>query len=172
MSTHIYINIFLLFPLDLPTTNLKFASIAIVSGYIVKIIQETVDCETCLSDVLTMDCNAPIFSLIKNQDRGGLTYPKQQFISVISIILDFIEEAIPFLKTTGVIKNLYDFIYPKLLNCPLWKCHLNDHHQNLCSCICNKIIPIILKNMAKNITDKANTKFWQHSLSRKFLKFT
>lgn len=137
-----------------------------------KVIQETVDCETCMSDVTTMDCNAPIFGLIKNQDRGGLSYPKEKFISVISIILDFVEKAIPFLKTTGIMKCLHEFIYPKLLKCPLWKCHLDKHKQNLCACICAKIIPIILKNMAKNITDKANSKFWQHSLSRKFLKFT
>ena len=132
-------------------------------------LQETIDCTLCLSDIVSPECDAAIFDLINNQNRGSLLYPTIKFINVICIILDFSEKVIPFLGTNGIVKNLYQFIYPKLKNCPIWKCSLNSHVETICSIICGKFLPIIFKNIAKNQTDMANNHY--PSLFRKYLKF-
>jgi len=144
-----------------------------VSGYIVKVICETIDCATCLADIHTTDFNAPILGLISQQDRGGLLYPNNNFIGAIAIIMHFIEEVIPFLKqSNGIVKELCQFIIPKLEKCTIWTCKINSHVQNLSSLICTKFIPIILKNMSKIVTDQVYAKKCNYALSRKYLKFT
>ena len=77
----------------MPKTNLKFASIAFVSGYLVKVVRESIDCKTCLSAIESTDCEAPLYKLIANQDRGGLFYPSSGFIIMVSVIIKIAEEA-------------------------------------------------------------------------------
>ena len=151
---------------------MKFASIAIVAGYLVRLFKENFECLACLSIVETTSSNEPILQLIANQDRGGLTYPKPKFVYLISVLLDFMEQIVPLLNSNGIVKTIYEFVYPKLLKCPLWDCNINQHKVNMCSLICAKFLPLILKNMAKNATNETHSSVNKNSLTRKYIKFT
>ena len=70
------------------------------------------------------------------------------------------------------LKTVYELVHPKLLKCALWDCNVNQHKRNMCTLICAKFLPLILKNMAKNATNETHSSVNKNSLTRKYIKFT
>ncbi|KAJ4438127.1 hypothetical protein ANN_14066 [Periplaneta americana] len=59
--------------------NLQTVSQALVCGYLVRVIEERVNCDMCISNISMPKVSTPLMDIIRHQDRGGLKYPKPYF---------------------------------------------------------------------------------------------
>lgn len=77
--------------LNTVTENVGFgiisASVAMLSGYIVRTLLERISCN-CLKKITSIKLCTPLLGLIYLQDRGSLQYPSREFISLIYNISD------------------------------------------------------------------------------------
>lgn len=155
---------------DTPRTTLKTAALAYVAGYIVKILEQTIDCNSCIESVGAANCSSPLVSLILHQDRGGLKYPNPAFISVLNTIQEFVEHAVKILPFQNVARNLKKHILPNLLKCPLIKCKESQHSTIAYERICDIFLPLLLKNIASNVP--VRNAVLNKPLNRKVLKLS
>ena len=113
----------------MPGTHLKTSSLAIVAGYIFRTVELEIICTGCLDNFSTAKTNSPLLSQIAFQDRGGLRYPSVHFIFSLSVIQNFIEQAVKILPLTNVCKHLNSYIIPNLLQSSVLKCYLPKHKE-------------------------------------------
>ncbi|KAH7977478.1 hypothetical protein HPB49_001859 [Dermacentor silvarum] len=80
---------------DLCTTpwlpNPEVASIALIDGYLARVLFERLSCESCIQLVEKPKANAPVDGLIAYQDRGGLKYPTKELVSVLIGLKRFVD---------------------------------------------------------------------------------
>ena len=153
---------------------MKTASLAYIAGYLVRTVQERVSCMACLDCISLSTSNSPLMSLIVHQDLGKLRYPKPSFVSVLEVIQEFVEKAVPCLPNKNVLEILSSQIIQILARCPLLQCPICDQNRQkeLACIIAEKFIRPLLDNIAANITEKlAATKHISYKpLSRKILR--
>lgn len=64
----------------LPTVDT--AALAMVGGYMARVMQEKIACGSCILVVTKPSSSAPIDSLIKHKDRSGLLYSSSELVNV------------------------------------------------------------------------------------------
>ena len=159
----------------IPTTMLNI-SLALIAGYIVRVVDEKVNCKFCLELIETPRKCTPLLKLIFYQDRVGLRYPAHSLVSILCTLQRFAELSLPELKSSkNVLENMTKTVLPYLLKCPaLHCCNPNKeelHLEKLCTLIINKFLKPILSNYANNVTDhqQKTKKLKKKPLSRKIL---
>uniref|UniRef100_A0A6G5AG52 Uncharacterized protein n=1 Tax=Rhipicephalus microplus TaxID=6941 RepID=A0A6G5AG52_RHIMP len=73
----------------LPTPHM--AAIALVAGYISRVVSEKTVCDSCISLVQNPEEDFGMDGLIAHQDRGGLFYPTQQLIRVLHALKRYVD---------------------------------------------------------------------------------
>ncbi|XP_075534018.1 uncharacterized protein LOC142567728 [Dermacentor variabilis] len=155
----------------LPTVDM--AAISMVGGYLARVIQEHVDCSSCISLVSKPSSASPSDSLIRHQDRGGLLYPSRQLVHVLHALKMYVDVILS--KRRNLAKPLQEAVdnaVPVLADCGVLKCTCPEHHLQLLKIVCTKYFRPIFTNYALSVTDKndmAKT-FFVKPLSRKQLK--
>lgn len=71
--------------------NPEIASIALIGGYIARVVAEKVSCQDCIDTVEKPKGNAPVDGLIAYQERGGLKYPTRELITVLISLQRFVD---------------------------------------------------------------------------------
>lgn len=123
----------------------------------------------------TIPTASPLLSLIKLQDRGNLCYPKPVFVSILTVIHDFIFAVLPGINFchSGIRSRLTSVILPHMKNIDIFHCNVNSHqHVDIvCTIVAEKFINPLLKNYAKQVTDSSSkTKTVNKPLCRKTLR--
>lgn len=85
--------------------TLQTASLALISGYLVRVVEERVDCDLCICNITMPNAASSLMELIRYQDRGGLRYPKRSFVTLVKHMQEFVEAALPYCKKSKVLKQ-------------------------------------------------------------------
>ena len=67
----------------IPANNIMSASVAFLSGYIIKKVEQKFACDECSRQLLSTTTPGPLLKLITYQNRGGLISPNERFVGVI-----------------------------------------------------------------------------------------
>ncbi|KAJ4444917.1 hypothetical protein ANN_06716 [Periplaneta americana] len=109
--------------------NLGTASQALVCGYLVRVIEEKTSCSSCANDVSIPPTAAPLMGLIHKLDKGGLRYPKPDFVSLIITLQKFVEGALPYcMKSAHLLQTITNYVLPTLEQCDILKCSNEKSH--------------------------------------------
>jgi hypothetical protein len=71
-----------------------------------------------------------LLRLINLQNRGGLTYPNYQFVSLLKEFADIATEILPYLAQENICKQLVTILHPNLIRNSLFIC--NTHKDKIC----------------------------------------
>ncbi|XP_064468483.1 uncharacterized protein LOC135379168 [Ornithodoros turicata] len=66
-----------------PPPGLKTAALALVAGFLVRVVKEKGTCEACLKNVEADASPSAYVKLVYNLDRGGLSYPTLPFVGLV-----------------------------------------------------------------------------------------
>lgn len=130
------------------------AAIAMVGGYLARVVKEKVDCENCFLLTVKAASNAPCHGLIRHQDTGGLLYPPTELTWVLQGLKEYIDVL---LKKRKFLENpLHDAVVhalPVLESYDFLKCTVPEHQNPLLELLCVKFFRPILTNYAATVTD-------------------
>ncbi|KAH6932957.1 hypothetical protein HPB50_011082 [Hyalomma asiaticum] len=93
--------------------------------------------------------------LISLQSRGGLTFPKSEFVAVLVTVKRAVDIALPHIKKSNVRQQLSELL-PRLEQCPLFVCPARDDHAaSTLSVVSDKFIKPLLASVGATVTDRA-----------------
>ncbi|KAJ4434354.1 hypothetical protein ANN_22913 [Periplaneta americana] len=153
--------------------NLETASQALVCGYLVRVMEEKTSFSSCINNASIPSTAAPLMGLIHKLDKGGLRYPKPDFVSLIITLQKFVESALPYcMKSAHLLQTITNYVLPSLEQCDILKCSNEESHQALVArIVLQKFVKPLLSNIGKRHTNKVFRFSGQvKPLSRKVLK--
>lgn len=147
------------------------AATAFLCGYLIMKVEESLNCELCLSLLRNtpLEKTNPLLELIYNQDRGRLNYPNEKFVALITLTIQTMLKILPNLPTRSVDLILQNIFVSYLRDNPIFQC--KSHFSCISRIIVAKLIPATLKNYCnlqseKNIKKRTNV----NTKKRKLLK--
>lgn len=152
--------------------NLQTVSQALVCGYLVRVIEERVNCDMCISNISMPKVSTPLMDIIRHQDRGGLKYPKPCFVGLIKHLQEFVEAAVPYCKKSScLVQTISTYVTLPLTQCTLLMCGEQNHQQIISELLVLKFVRPLLTNIGNRRTQKVSRSVC-HSKpsSRKILK--
>jgi hypothetical protein len=153
----------------IPDNTIYTASIAFIAGYILKKLNETFHCDTCLSLLVSTSIPGPLLRLIWLQDRGGLTYPNNKFVGLLKKLADIATQILPHLSSKNPCQQLLTTLHPHLIKNSIFSC--DKHKDKFCKVILQLLMKPILNNICLEKTDYIKTKSIHNKpISRKVLK--
>ncbi|XP_023232214.1 uncharacterized protein LOC111632058 [Centruroides sculpturatus] len=160
--------------------TIENASLAVISGYLIRVLEEKVACYECLEILNHPASNGALFGLISNQDRGQLRYPRPGLVGVIRILTDFFDDVLTYTNPcqAGLKVKLVKVILPYLKNCPVLWCKANtdgaqsNHNNRMCNIIATKFVSPFLTNWTGQLSQTVEKVLRLHHkpISRKILK--
>jgi hypothetical protein len=153
----------------IPDNTIYTASIAFITGYILKKLNETFHCDTCLPLLVSTSIPGPLLRLIWLQDRGGLTYPNNKFVGLLKELADIATQILPHLSPKNPCQQLLTILHPHLIKNSIFSC--DKHKDKFCKVILQLLMKPILNNICLEKTDYIKTKSIHNKpISRKVLK--
>lgn len=164
-----------------PPRGVFSATVGIVGGYLVRTIEDNIECVDCQLLLGSPRTIAPSSAIINNLDRGGLRYPKPEFVHVL-IILDRLTKEILEKENLKikVLQALVEFLMPYLTKNSIFTCSVDktsnskDHTIALCSLVLKKFLKFYVTNYGNKCTEDYNVQkknnIKKKPLSRKILK--
>ena len=120
-------------------------TVAFMAGYTTLMIDDRLECNTCLSLLITTAKSVPLLDLILLQDRGGLKYPTRQFVELINqiviVTLDIVECLPKKCKPLDVIKSL---LFDSILISAFFQCEIVEHKMMITETILDKLLRTLL----------------------------
>jgi hypothetical protein len=152
-----------------PANNIFSASVAFLSGYIIKKLEDQFHCDECLVPLLSTTIPGPLLRLIALQDRGRLIYPNNAFVGIIERIANIAQKLLPFLQYEKPCLQLHDLLYDHLFQNSVFSCA--QHKAAACKIIIKTAVKPVLNNICVEKTDSLKTlSLNSKPLSRKVLK--
>jgi hypothetical protein len=105
-----------------PANNIFSASVAFLSGYIIKKLEDQFHCDECLVPLLSTTIPGPLLRSIALQDRGRLIYPNNAFVGIIERIANIAQKLLPFLQHEKPCLQLHDLLYDHLFQNSVFSC--------------------------------------------------
>lgn len=155
------------------TNNVGFgiisASVAMLAGYIVRTLEERIDC-ICLAEFTCGNTCTPLLGLVHLRDKGSLKYPSRSFISLVYNISNVVMDIIPYLPSEGnALKIIMTLLTDNLKS--HFTCKDIKHKQLIVDTILSKLIKPLLATYCRTRTDlNISTNLHAKPLSRKILK--
>ena len=154
-------------------TDINSASVAFLSGYICRTIEERLECKNCLDSLLTTAKSTPLLDLIYLQDRGKLKYPTRSFTNfinkIIKITFDILEHIPVNHHPRTVVESL---LLEPIASSAFLPCEDKNHKVMVANLILSKVLKPIFANFGytrtENVTLFSNLTHKPHS--RKVLK--
>ena len=161
----------------IPVRGLKSASLALLAGYIVRVILDSeISCSSCKELLITPQSDCPVLGIIKNLDNGKYCYPKPFFVGFLLILEKALLKAIPYIiNNTQTLSTLVDLFLPYVSKNKMFYCSVNvdDHALMLSKIILTKFIKPYLTNYCRTKTDALPSKpifYKPNDFSRKYKK--
>lgn len=128
-------------------------AIALVAGYLVRTVQEGMECSACLARIRKPGPTDTSDRLILHQDRGGLIYPSKLFLDAVKNMKLFFDSA-PVQDLNHPLKALVDAAAPTLALMEPFSCPGEETHGLLMGTIvAKKFFKPLLTNVAQGVTD-------------------
>jgi hypothetical protein len=154
---------------SIPSPDIYSASIAFLSGYVIKKIEDKFHCDECITSLVSTTLPGPLLQLIALQDRGGLIYPSEIFVGVVKKIADVILDSLPYLKYDKTCQQLETFLHPILIQNPIFLCF--QHKNDVCQIILKSVIKPVLNNICSEKTEQLKSRTISNKpLNRKIFK--
>ncbi|KAL1484961.1 hypothetical protein MTO96_049901 [Rhipicephalus appendiculatus] len=112
------LNVFSAMPARKPLSTVTNASIAYIAGFVAKAVEERRTCTACPYLHEAHSSSHELVGLISLSTRGGLTFPKPEFVAVLAAVKKAVDFAMPHIGTKDVRKKLANIITPYLIKCP------------------------------------------------------
>ncbi|KAH6938435.1 hypothetical protein HPB50_009177 [Hyalomma asiaticum] len=104
-------------------SNPDVASVAMVAGFRVRAASENIPCAECIALLQGTKANIPLLGLSAHQDRGGLMYPSQELIKLLTCLRKFVDSVLPHRKCLSKpLKICVDKSVELLMGLPLLQC--------------------------------------------------
>jgi hypothetical protein len=157
------------FRCDVSSRDIESAATAFLCGYLIMKVQESVNCDLCLSLLRSssLEKTNALLELIYNQDRGRLNYPNEKFVALIIYAIQIMVKILPNLPTNKVDFILKNVFVSYLCNNPIFQCEC--HFKLVCNIIVAKLMPAVLKNYC-NLESQKIKKININTKKRKLLK--
>jgi hypothetical protein len=143
------------------------ASVAMMAGYIIKTLEERIDC-SCSEQFTTTSSCTPLLGLIHLRDRGALKYPKRSFVALVHSISNIVNEILPCLPPEGnplkIVRSLLIDNVRLYFTCEI-------HRELTAETIIEKLVKPLITSFCKSRTDfTSSCNLHSKPLSRKVLK--
>ncbi|XP_075555958.1 uncharacterized protein LOC142588270 [Dermacentor variabilis] len=156
-----------LFP-GLPQQSLRLSTLALIAGFLVRAVQDNIDCLGCIDKLRAPTCTSTTTALIAGIDRGGLSYPTLAFVGFVSLLEGATSKAAAVLvKGPQPLKKFGEVVLPSIVKNPLFMCstnHSEAHRMELVRLVLKKFMRPFLTNFAGLLTE-GNAK--RNALNRK-----
>ncbi|KAH6920972.1 hypothetical protein HPB50_028041 [Hyalomma asiaticum] len=94
--------------------------------------------------------------LISLQSRGGLPFPKSEFVAVLVTVKKAADIALPHIKQSNVREQLAELLLPRQEQCSLFVCPpRDDHATSTLSVAFDKSVKPLLASVGATVTDRA-----------------
>ncbi|KAH8027340.1 hypothetical protein HPB51_004692 [Rhipicephalus microplus] len=139
-----------------PQQSLRSSTLALIAGFLVRAIQDNIECEGCLVKLQAPSSSSPTTALIAGIDRGGLSYPTLPFVGFVHHLEQAASRVASMLvKGPQPLKKFSAVVLPSLLKSPLFDCAEDKsvpHKTKLVSVILQKFMRPFLSNTANGLT--------------------
>ncbi|KAK8769863.1 hypothetical protein V5799_013673 [Amblyomma americanum] len=71
---------------SLPPQSLRSSTLALIAGFLVRAVQDNIDCLGCIDKLRAPTCTSTTTALIAGINRGELSYPTLAFVGFVSIL--------------------------------------------------------------------------------------
>ncbi|XP_049513050.1 uncharacterized protein LOC125940666 [Dermacentor silvarum] len=78
-----------------PLPGIKTSTLGLIAGFLVKATEDSLTCQQCVQNIKAPRSSSPATAVIFNVDRGGLSYPRQEFLSFICALEEAAEAFAP-----------------------------------------------------------------------------
>ncbi|KAM7295701.1 uncharacterized protein ISCGN_020974 [Ixodes scapularis] len=159
-----------------PQQSLRSSTLALIAGFLVRAIQDNIDCEGCLVKLQAPTSRSTTTALIAGIDRGGLSYPTSTFVGFISHLESAASSVAPVLVTVPQpLKKFVNLVLPAVVKNPLFECSKDktvSHRMALLNIILRKFMRPFLSNFTSKLTETQAKRKRLNSkpMSRKVLK--
>lgn len=127
---------------------------AYIGGYIVSKVVKKINCHLCVNNIAISKCSSILMDLIyKRDDCNKLNYPSNSLLWILKVIHEFVMKAVAYVSS-NVSASLTEVVTPILSEAPLLKCSQPGHSQTMSEIICESVIPLFLKNIALQTTER------------------
>lgn len=142
-------------PTELPSVSMTTAAAAYIGGYLVRVVEENIQCDDCVNRVSSAQSPSPIMALIKGKDRGGLRYPKPIFVMLLTRLERVVDEALKsMIGQPRILRTLSDMLLPYMSRNPVLQCGKDVHSEILSKLILQKFLRPYITNFTNNLTDQ------------------
>lgn len=143
---------------DAPRPGVKTSTLALIAGYLVKAVQDSTECSGCVELLKGPSSRSCTTALIAGIDRGGLCYPKLEFVGFL-FHLETAANAMakPLLNVPHPLRHFVDKVMPHVVQNPLFSCGVNpalEHKRGLVRLILEKFMRPFLSNYANNASER------------------
>ncbi|KAH7944684.1 hypothetical protein HPB51_028602 [Rhipicephalus microplus] len=139
-----------------PQQSLRSSTLALIAGFLVRAIQDNIECEGCLVKLQAPSSSSPTTALIAGIGRGGLSYPTLPFVGFVHHLEQAASRVASVLvKGPQPLKKFSAVVLPSLLKSPLFDCAEDKsvpHKTKLVSVILQKFMRPFLSNTANGLT--------------------
>ncbi|XP_075721826.1 uncharacterized protein LOC119186338 [Rhipicephalus microplus] len=139
-----------------PQQSLRSSTLALIAGFLVRAIQDNIECEGCLVKLQAPSSSSPTTALIAGIDRGGLSYPTLPFVGFVHHLEQAASRVASVLvKGPQPLKKFSAVVLPSLLKSPLFDCAEDKsvpHKTKLVSVVLQKFMRPFLSNTANGLT--------------------
>lgn len=140
-----------------PLPSLRSSTLAMIAGFLVRAVEDNIECEGCLSNLREPTSSSTTTELIAGIDRGGLSYPSLPFVGLVSHLDGAATSVAPILmKESRPLKNFVSLVLPSLAKNPLFSCKTNGtttHKMALLELIVKKFMRPFLSNFSRAVTE-------------------
>ncbi|CAN7941157.1 unnamed protein product [Ixodes hexagonus] len=134
-----------------PPQSLRASTLAMIAGFLVRAIQDGIDCDGCLLKLRAPTSHSTTTALIAGIDRGGLSYPTLAFVGFVSHLENAASSVAPALvRGPQPLKRFSSRVLPSVLKNPLFECRTDktvSHRTNLVNLL-RKFMRPFLANFA------------------------
>ncbi|KAH7940583.1 hypothetical protein HPB49_002329 [Dermacentor silvarum] len=106
-----------------PQRSLRASTLAMIAGFLVRAVQDCIECEGCLINLRAPVSHSTTTAIIADMDRGGLSYPTLAFVGFVSRLENAASSVAPApVRGPKPLKKFTDLVLPSLRKNPLFVC--------------------------------------------------
>ncbi|KAH7952958.1 hypothetical protein HPB49_002982 [Dermacentor silvarum] len=107
--------------------NPEIATLALIGGYLARVMAEKLNCQGCIELVEKPNGNAPVDGLIPYQDRGGLKYSTKELVTLLISLSKFVDIVLDYRKQIVLpLETSVEHAVNVLMDLPILKCQNED----------------------------------------------